>query len=77
MAKALPCPQCGTAKLKERGVLVDYVMGRPPACFSGAALHPFVYRCAHMEKTPLCKSLKLTQREWMALPDLEVPNAVQ
>lgn len=75
MAKVLPCPRCGTAKIIERGKKVEYTIGRLPASFGGAASHPFSYRCACLPK--MAKSLTLTLAQWNALPDLppELPPA--
>lgn len=71
MAKLLPCPKCGVAKILERGRKVDYVIGKLPSSFGGAASHVFSYRCTCLPK--LAKSYTLTLAQWHALPTIPEP----
>lgn len=82
MKRALPCPNCGTAKLRDANGLVPYFMGLAPSAF-GAPGMPFYYTCMACFRKPervgmtiknlSAGRLSITKREFYALPDLDAP----
>lgn len=80
MRRALPCPRCGTAKLRKAdGTFEDYTIGITPSAFS--ARSEFEYVCMACrpksglhsggQRLRLNSSLRISKAEFMRLPDLD------
>lgn len=81
MRRVLPCPKCGTAKLRDgSGKMIPYEMGRPPSAFltPGKA---FEYLCMGCARAPQLEGMSIknassgrctiSKTAFYALPDLD------
>lgn len=81
MRRVLPCPKCGTAKLKDgAGKMIPYEMGRPPSAFltPGKAFEYLCMGCARPAqlegmsiKNASSGRLSISKMAFYALPDLD------
>ena len=81
MRRVLPCPKCGTAKLRDgSGKLIPYEMGRPPSAFltPGKAFEYSCLGCARPAqregmtiKNAGSGRYSISKSAFYALPDLD------